>query len=170
MHKILDCLARLLAPILAHTAEEVYENMTAKTEPAESIHLITMPKPDKSVDWQTDEPKWQKLMNLRDEVLKELEGLRQKQIIASNQESTVTISTDNLDLINVVENFGVKNFAALCIVSEVKLNKSKSDKLISAQKSPHKKCQRCWNYWPSVGTDVNYPDLCDRCAKVIKSL
>ena len=124
----------------------------------------------KSIDWQNQEPKWQKLMNLRDEVLKELEGLRRKQSIASNQESTVTVSTDDADLIGTVEQFGIKNFAALCIVSEVKLNKQKAEKLVSAQKSSHKKCQRCWNYWPTVGLDSQYPDVCQRCTDTLKNL
>lgn len=166
MHKILDALARLLAPVLAHTAEEVYESINFKTEKAESVHLLNMPKADKSIDWQKDAPKWEKLMHLRDEVLKELEGLRKNNIIASNQQSTVTISTDDSELINTVLQFGIKNFAALCIVSEIKLIEAKSDKLVSAQKSPHKKCQRCWNYWESVGEN----DLCSRCAKVLKTL
>jgi isoleucyl-tRNA synthetase len=170
MHKILDALARLLAPVLVHTAEEVYEAMNTKTETAESIHLLKMPQVDKAVDWQKEKPKWEKLMNLRDEVLKELEGLRQKQIIASNQESTVTISTNDGDLIRMVEQFGITNFAALCIVSEVRLNKQKTEKLISAEKSPHKKCQRCWNYWPSVGQNADNPDLCSRCSEVVKNL
>jgi isoleucyl-tRNA synthetase len=124
---------------------------------------------DKAIDWQKEEPKWEKLMKLRDEVLKELEGLRQNQVIASNQESTVMISTDDSDLIGIVEQFGIKNFAALCIVSEVKLNKAKSQKLVSAQKSPHKKCQRCWNYWPSVGKDAENPELCERCCEAVKN-
>ncbi len=167
MYQILDALARMLAPVLAYTAEEVYETMSAKTETAESIHLLKMPQLCKSIDRQKDQPKWEKLMNLRDEVLKELEGLRQRQIIASNQESTVTISTDDSDLISTLEQFGIKNFAALCIVSEVKLNKANSQKLITAEKSLHPKCQRCWNYWPSVGSDPDHPDLCQRCADVI---
>jgi isoleucyl-tRNA synthetase len=167
MYSILDALARLLAPVLVHTAEEIYEAMPAKAENAESVHLLKMPQIDKAIDWQNQEPKWQKLMNLRDEVLKELEGLRQKQAIASNQESTVTISTDDSDLIRTVEQFGIKNFAALCIVSEVNLKKENSQKLVSAEKSPYQKCQRCWNYWPSVGTDADNPELCERCIDVI---
>jgi isoleucyl-tRNA synthetase len=170
MSKILDTLARFLAPILVHTAEEVYEAINFKTEPAQSVHLLKMPKVDKSVDFEKEQPKWDKLMSLRDEGLKELEGLRKNQTIASNQESTVTISTDDTDLISIVEQLGIKNFAALCIVSEVKLNKAKSQKLVSAEKSPHKKCQRCWNYWPSVGTNANNPELCARCAEVIANL
>ncbi|MFA5293401.1 MAG: isoleucine--tRNA ligase [Phycisphaerae bacterium] len=170
MYSILDALARLLAPVLAHTAEEIYESIGVKSEKAESVHLLSMPKVDKSIDWQKEEHKWEKLMSLRDEVLKELEGLRQKQAIASNQESSVIISTDDGELIGIVEQFGVKNFAALCIVSEIKLNKEKSEKPISAEKSPHQKCARCWNYWPSVGKDAEQPELCSRCGEVVKQI
>ena len=47
-----------------------------------------MPKVDDSIDWQKDEPKWQKLMDLRDKVLGVLEPLRKDKIIGSNQESS----------------------------------------------------------------------------------
>ena len=170
MYKILDAITRMLTPVLAHTAEEIYESMPFKTETVESVHLLKWPQAEKGVDWQKEEKKWEKLMNLRDEVLKELEGLRQKQTIASNQESSITIATDDGDLINIVELFGIKNFAALCIVSEVKLNKQKTDKLVSAEKSPHSKCQRCWNYWPSVGKNSEQPELCERCTEIVAAL
>jgi isoleucyl-tRNA synthetase len=166
MYKILDCLVRMLAPILVHTAEEVWEAMKFKSMEAESIHLAQMPKVDGTIDWRKDEPKWQKLMSLRDKVLGVLEPLRKDKVIGSNQESTVTIRCD-ADSEAVLEQFGLKNFAALCIVSEVKLEKGATETTVSAQKSPHKKCQRCWNYWPSVGADGKYPDLCERCVSVI---
>ena len=37
-------------------------------------------------------------------------------------------------------------------------------------KSPHAKCERCWNLRPSVGQDVVHPTLCDRCVRVVKAL
>ena len=39
---------------------------------------------------------------------------------------------------------------------------------IEAAKSSFEKCARCWNFWESVGTNSEYPDLCDRCIEVIK--
>jgi isoleucyl-tRNA synthetase len=172
MSKILDCLVRLLAPILVHTAEEVWEIMKSSDERRAtrhegSIHLAQMPKVDNTIDWQKDEPKWQKLMELRDKVLVVLEPLRKDKIIGSNQESSVTIRCSDNDA-SAIEQFGMKNFAALCIVSEVKLEKGDAETTVSAQKSPHKKCQRCWNYWPSVGSDTKYPDLCERCVSVVR--
>jgi isoleucyl-tRNA synthetase len=166
MHKILDALVRMLAPILVHTAEEVWETMKFKSSDADSIHLAEMPKVDTSINWQKDEPKWQKLMDLRDKVLVTLEPLRKDKIIGSNQESSVTIYCSGDDAA-AIEQFGLKNFAALCIVSEVILEKGATETTVSAQKSPHKKCQRCWNYWPTVGANKEHPDLCERCISVI---
>jgi isoleucyl-tRNA synthetase len=165
LHKILDSLTLLLAPILVHTAEETWAAITHKSQNIESVHLATLPKADPSVE----NPKWQKLMSLRDEVLKALEPLRRDKIIGSNQESTITIRCGG-DYATTIEQFGLKNFAALCIVSEVKLEKSDGQTQVIAQKSPHKKCQRCWNYWSSVGQDAEYKDVCQRCADTLKQL
>jgi isoleucyl-tRNA synthetase len=31
-----------------------------------------------------------------------------------------------------------------------------------------KKCARCWTYSHTVGTDPEHPDLCARCAEILK--
>jgi len=107
-------------------------------------------------------------MGLRDEVLRILEGLRQEKKIASNQQACVTIYCDDEDT-SVLNEFGLEQFAALCIVSEVKLQKAVGETMVAAEKSGYDKCQRCWNYWPSVGTDSENPDLCERCISVVKN-
>ena len=182
MYRILDCLVRLLAPILAHTAEETWAAMNSslvarrsslagqkRNDEVESVHLAAMPKVDEFIDLRKDEQKWQKLMALRDEVLRVLEGLRQDKTIGSNQEACVTIWCDDEDA-KLLNELGVKQFAAMCIVSEVKLEKAAGERKVVAQKSSYNKCQRCWNYWQSVGTDAQYPDVCARCANVLKEL
>jgi isoleucyl-tRNA synthetase len=132
-----------------------------------SIHLQTLPVEKTQIDWQKDESKWQKLMQVRDHVLRVLEGLRNDNVINSNQEAVVNITADEQTL-NILKDFGNDEFAALCIVSEIKL--SRGEKMnIQADKSEHQKCQRCWNYWPSVGNDPQNPDLCQRCAQLINS-
>ncbi len=166
MYRILDSLVRMLAPILVHTAEEAWAAMKIKSEKVETVHLAQIPEVDNSIDCTADEPRWQKLMELRDEVLRVLEGLRRDKKIASNQEACVTISCndENAALLN---NFGLEHFAALCIVSEVRLQKTTDQTIVAAQKSEYQKCRRCWNYWPSVGADSEHPDLCKRCIEVI---
>jgi len=170
MHKILDALVRLLAPILVHTAEEAWSAMRFKSQDAESVHLANMPKLDESINYKSQEQKWQKIMGLRDDALRVLEALRSKQIIGSNQEAVVTIYNGNEELNDLLNDFGLEQFAALCIVSEVKLEKADGELKVEAQKSSHQKCQRCWNYSPSVGDDKQYPDLCKRCVEAVKTL
>ncbi len=169
MQRILDALVRILAPILVHTAQEAWAAMQYRSEDIGSVHLAEMPKVDDSVDRRSREPGWEKIMNAREEVLRVLEGLREKKIIASNQEATVTIRCGE-ETAGLLEQFGVEQFAALCITSEVKLEKAEGKTEVKAQKSSHQKCQRCWNYSPSVGRDGEYPDICSRCADVVHGL
>ncbi len=166
MYSILDNLIRLLAPILVHTCEEAWSEMKFKSQDVESVHLASMPKVDDSVDMTDHAQLWQRLMVLRDDALRVLEGLRQSKEIASNQEACVTMSCTEEDAA-ILSEFGLENFAALCIVSEVRLDKG-SETMISAQKSEHAKCERCWNYRSSVGTDSEHLDLCTRCVEVVK--
>jgi len=168
MHNILDYLVRMLAPILVHTAEEAWAVMEFKSQDVDSVHLATMPKLDNSIDYKAQQSKWDRIMGLRDEVLRVLEGLRQNQQIASNQEATVSIYCSDNELVDLLGELGLEQFAALCIASEVKLEKTDGELNIEAQKSSYNKCQRCWNYWPSVGSDSEYDDLCSRCAAVLK--
>ena len=167
MYKILDCLVRILAPVLAHTAEEAWAAMKFKSAEVESVHLAQMPEVDDSIDFQSEETRWQKIMALRDEVLRVLEGLRQEKKIASNQQACVTIYCEDEELTAILGEFGLEQFAALCIVSEVKLQKGTGETTVAAEKSSYRKCQRCWNYWPSVGADSEYADLCKRCVEVV---
>jgi isoleucyl-tRNA synthetase len=187
MYRILDALVRMLAPILAHTAEEAWAGMKCRSgmrdegremrddgrgtrDEAESVHLGTMAKVDDSIDLESEAEKWVKLMVLRDEVLRVLEGLRRDKKIASNQEASVTINCGEEETEALLNELGLQQFAALCIVSEVKLQKSADATTVAAQKSEHNKCQRCWNYWPSVGTDSEHADLCERCVEVVESM
>ncbi|MGA2171918.1 MAG: isoleucine--tRNA ligase [Sedimentisphaerales bacterium] len=169
LHKILETLTLLFAPILVHTAEETWSAIQYKSQNVESIHLAMLPKVDPSIDWQVSEVKWQKLMSLREEVLKALEPLRRDKIIGSNQESSITIRCDS-ESATAIEQFGLKNFSALCIVSEVTLEKAEGQVQVIAQKSPNAKCRRCWNYWPTVGSDPQHPDLCERCVSTLKQM
>ncbi len=166
MRQILDALIKMLAPVLVHTAEEAWDALKHKKND-DSVHLQIMPSADSADALAKEDQKWQTLMEVRDEVLRELEGLRQEDIINSNQEASVEIFCDDKTK-KVIEEFGTENFAALCIVSEAILDGQTSGELkIRAYKSPHKKCERCWNYLPSVGEDGNQQDLCQRCSKVV---
>jgi isoleucyl-tRNA synthetase len=167
MYHILDSLVRMLAPVLVHTAEETWTAMQYKSADLESVHLTEMPKVDNSIDIAESEQRWEKIMSLRDEVLKVLEELRRTKQINSNQEASVKITISDEEVVRLLDEFGIDQFAALCIVSEVAVQKGEGETKIEAQKSTHSKCRRCWNYWPSVGKNIDHPDLCQRCLEVV---
>lgn len=170
MFKVADSLVRMLAPIVVHTAEEAWAAFKFKSQAVDTVHLTTMPKVEQPIDWKQSEAKWTKIMGLRDEVLRALEGLRNEKQITSNQQASVNIISGDKELIALVNELGLAQFAAFCIVSEVNLRQGESQTKVTAQKSSYQKCQRCWNYWPSVGKSGEHPDLCQRCIEVVKSL
>jgi isoleucyl-tRNA synthetase len=118
MYRILDALVRMLAPILAHTAEEAWAAMDYKSCDVDTVHLAPMPTPDPAIDPAANAGRWEKVMELRDEVLGALEPLRKGQVIGSNQEASVKIETPDDELLAIIDEMGEGTFAALCIVSD----------------------------------------------------
>jgi len=111
---------------------------------------------------------------VRETVLRALEGLRKDKTIGSAQESVVTVTAAAADLPLLEANREL--LATLCIVSEIKFAPAAPmsggpDRFsAAAERSPHAKCERCWNYRPSVGQSAEHPTLCDRCVGVVSGL
>ena len=85
---------------------------------------------------------------------------------ASGQ-ARVIINCADTELSDILEQFGLEQFAAVCIASEVKLERTSGETIITAEKSSYQKCQRCWNYLPNVGANSEKPDMCERCIETI---
>ncbi len=88
MYKILRELNLILAPVLVHTAEEIYEH-TPHTD-KESVHLELYPERE-----ETDAElvgKWQKFMTVRDDVYKALEEARNEKVIGKSLDAKVTLT------------------------------------------------------------------------------
>jgi isoleucyl-tRNA synthetase len=164
-------LARMLAPILPHTAEEIWDVLPADRR-GPSIHLAEWPKPDPRWDAPDEAERWEHLKKLRDLALVALEGMRKQKLIGSGQEASLWISTDEEGAARLDRGL----LATLCMVSEVHVAADRpgpvppGEEVVTAEKSPHAKCERCWNYRSTVGEDAEHPTLCDRCARVVSSM
>ena len=166
--RLLDVLARLLAPVMPHTAEEVWDFFPASNKAA-SVHLADWPEADPSFDDADRDARWDDLRALRETVLVALEGMRKSKQIGSSQEATVTIHADA----PTASRLDADLLATLCIVSEVEVSDvppAPGAPLVTARKSDHPKCERCWNLRPTVGQDPNHPTLCARCVRVVSEL
>ncbi len=177
LYQILIDLVKLSAPIIVHTAEEVWSSIIHKGEDVPSIHLTTFPKCIDNFINESLSQKWERLIAIRTDVAKELEKMRAAKLIGNSLETSVCLYTENEELRQFLKNYE-KDLPMIFIVSEVKLDKKitnvavKSELMkhlwIECKVSQHKKCERCWNYRESVGTNKEHPLICDRCITAIQ--
>jgi isoleucyl-tRNA synthetase len=168
MYRLHDHLTRLIAPIIPHTAEELWDYRPASSEKASSVHLAEFPEPDPRWDDPGRTTHWNELLALREQVLLALEGLRKSKQIGSAQEARVRITTNRPDPL-----FSERELlSTLCMVSEVEIvaDPAAVAESVVAERSRHAKCERCWNYRPTVGQSALDPTLCDRCVRVVTAL
>jgi len=161
LYKILSVLTRIMAPITPFTSEEIWGYFNKEG----SVHLADWPKVENDLIDAGLEAKWQRLINLREEVLKALEEKRIAKLIGSPLEAKVSLvasSKEEYDFLNKYS--GILRY--IFIVSQVVL--AAGDKLdIQVSKADGKKCSRCWNWSALVGADECNPTLCERCAGVV---
>ncbi|MCG5211490.1 isoleucine--tRNA ligase [Staphylococcus aureus] len=172
LYQILVDMTKLLAPILVHTAEEVWSHTPHVKE--ESVHLADMPKVVEVDQALLD--KWRTFMNLRDDVNRALETARNEKVIGKSLEAKVTIaSNDKFNASEFLTSFDALH--QLFIVSQVKVVDKLDDQAtayehgdIVIEHADGEKCERCWNYSEDLGAVDELTNLCPRCQQVVKSL
>ncbi len=177
MFFIVDGLARLLAPILPFTTEEVWRNLPGQREP--SVHLAVFPSD--FVTWKNDAllDEWQALLTMRDKVNVELENERRAKAISSNLSARVDLEFDDngFAFLNHYKDF----LPTLFGVSDVRIGSQLSvagfagegglpiqaPLTIRVQKADGVKCERCWRIVSSVRSEPNWAGICDRCVEAL---
>jgi isoleucyl-tRNA synthetase len=174
-------LSQLLAPILPHTAEELWDFIPSTADKPASVHLAVWPEPEPEWDQAVWTVGWTGLISTRAEILRELEKLRAAKAIGSAQEALVQIGATDPNELNSLRKMR-ELLETVSIVSEVQvLNErppgavtmtepSGTTAWVLARKSPYAKCERCWNLRPTVGQDSEHPTLCERCVRVVNQL
>ena len=162
LYTVLSKSVRLFAPILSFTAEEVYDNMPY--EDAESVHLTDFPVKN-LVDDAVLEAKWDKLLEVRDDVNKALEESRNEKVIGKSLEAAVEVYSNDAEVVELLNS--VANLNQFFIVSkvEVKENDGVAYDLatVKVTKAEGHRCERCWN----IVDEVNEEGLCPRCASIL---
>ncbi|PYL26024.1 MAG: isoleucine--tRNA ligase [Verrucomicrobia bacterium] len=158
MHKIFDALSRLLAPILAFTAEEAWRHSGV----GGSVHLQEFPEPQDRHDKASDQVA--ELLKLRGVIGQAIERTRQEKQIGNALEAAVVLHSDS----DVTEKIDKEELEEFFILSDLTIHQSK-EASASVTKTAYKKCARCWRHRPAVGASTTHPDLCDRCERVVEA-
>jgi isoleucyl-tRNA synthetase len=169
LYQIVDSLARILAPILAFTADEVWEHIPrgSQADSSVSVHLATFPDPER---YDTDLiPRWNRLFAVREQVLGELEKARTSKIIGSSLEAAVVIEASGATY-ELLKNYE-SQLRYVFIVSQVTLAEAQTEEIkIQIERANGTKCERCWNYSTRVGEFERYPTVCERCAAALEEI
>lgn len=180
MFQILEVLVRLLTPVLAYTSEEIWKYMPhRKEDDVVSVQMNSWPKIEPKYSDSSLNEKWDKIIRLREDVSKALEIARADKKIGSSLVAKVTIFADGENHAFLDKILG--ELPEIFIVSDVELQTAdKADKTqamytcenfsgvdILITQAPGEKCERCWMFSETVGSDEKHPDICHRCAEVL---
>ncbi|MGJ9460616.1 isoleucine--tRNA ligase [Oceanobacillus sp. CF4.6] len=169
-YEILTTLVKLLTPIIPHTMDEVWEYIPGVE--AESVQLTDIPEARKIAGIENLETKWDHFMEVRDDILKSLEEARSEKAIGKSLEAKITIVPKDKETKEVLSS--MEHLHQFLIVSDAVISESNSDakeyKFVNVlvEKHPGEKCERCWVASETVGEDHDHPELCTRCATVVK--
>ncbi|MBW4562840.1 MAG: isoleucine--tRNA ligase [Mojavia pulchra JT2-VF2] len=180
----LENLARAIAPVLCHTAEDIWQHLPYKT-PYKSVFESGWVQLDQK--WHN--PKlvefWQQIRQIRTEVNKVLEQARVEKLIGSSLEAKVLLYINDEQLrssvkaLNPAIGNGIDELRYLFITSQVevldtpealqglKYNLQSDSWGIGVVNADGEKCDRCWNYSIHVGESKEHPLLCERCVAAL---
>jgi isoleucyl-tRNA synthetase len=185
----LENLARAIAPVLSHMAEDIWQYLPYPT-PYKSVFESGWVKLDEN--WHKPEltALWQKLRSIRTEVNKVMEQARTEKMIGASLDAKVLLYIPDVELRqqlqvlnpsdSLSEGNHVDELRYLLLASQVELLESpeamgelkysfQSDGLgVGIVKADGQKCDRCWNYSERVGKTSEDPTLCERCVPALQ--
>jgi len=173
MWDIMKSLTKILSPILVYTTEEVWEYLNDLKKEEDSVHLSYWPEVDIEVSEEFIK-RWDKIYEIRGTIQKLLEEKRENGEIGHALDSYVYLYSDKEKELEMLETLK-KQIKRANVVSNVFIEKRENmiqdeyyDNIyISVEKSPDKKCARCWEYSHKVGEYDDYEDLCERCREIV---
>ncbi len=173
-YDILDGLVKLLTPILPHTTEEVWQYMAGTEQ--EFVQLTDIPEPQHFDGEDELAVDWQQFMTIRSHVLKGLEEARNNKVIGKSLEAKADLYlTANQQALLDRLNANIKQVLGVSALTIHDVDDAPADAVsfddqvaVKISAAPGEVCQRCRMTTEDVGSDPAYPQLCARCAKIVR--
>ncbi|MFH1540850.1 MAG: isoleucine--tRNA ligase [Elusimicrobiota bacterium] len=189
IEEIFLSLLPFLTPIISFTAEESYQeyiekrggtngfttDKTCNEEKGkweESVFLLNIQGVNEKFINQEIEKKFEKIIKIRDVVLKFLEDERKKGLIGNSLEAKVVVYTNDDEKKKFLKE-NHQNLLYTFLVSQLEINEESvggsKDELenieVKVLPAEGKKCTRCWMWSETVGIDADHKEICSKCVK-----
>ena len=165
---ILDAMTRLFAPILAFTCDEIWLAMPHRSgDDGRNVLFNEMVQPYTEYALSDEEmARWARIAAVRTAVNGALEQARADKTIGKSLEAEVDLTVPAEDAF--LAEMDSAMLADLLIVSQVRVEVGEALS-VAVRPAAGAKCLRCWKVLPTVGSDAEHPELCPRCAAVVKN-
>ncbi len=178
LYLIADALARLMAPIMVFTAEEIWQSLPDGQGRQQSIHLAALPQVDEALRDEALARQWRDIKLVRAEVTKALETARAEKSIGHSLDAAVTVGLADgyFEKLAPYES----DLRSILIVSQARLHRGLLEGVsqnpdaegitVKVEPASGDKCDRCWVYDPTVGENSDHPTICNRCYSSLKNM
>ena len=177
MYIMADGLARLMAPILPMTSDELWGYLPGRQE--DSVHLAEFPSGLDAMKDADVDARWQRLMAVRDAVNVEIEKLRKGKIVGKSEEAKVELR--GVGSLGALLERNRADLPTIFMASQVAVSgaptaeegvvfKESDDSWASivVSRADGVRCERCWRYVPAVSSHAGHEGLCDRCEAALQ--
>ncbi|MEX2525158.1 MAG: isoleucine--tRNA ligase [Gammaproteobacteria bacterium] len=173
MYHVAEAFVRWLAPVLSFTADEIWRHLPG--ERSDSVFLEEWYDGFPALTY-TEAESWQRIIEVRDAVSRELERLRNSGAIGASLDAEVVVYCngaykESLERIN-----DELRFVFITSRASVRPDSERPDDAVKSEldglwirvvPSEYEKCVRCWHHREDVGRDEVFDDICGRCIENI---
>ena len=171
--KITEALARLVAPILSFTAEEVWDALPPVEGREASVHLALFPKLDEIAPADNSKilADWAQILSVRNEALKILEEARKEKRIGKALEARVKLSVpeETASLLRAYE-AALPEVLNVSQVEIASLPANETAVRAEVALANGDKCDRCWRFTHDVSAYGAWPHVCARCQSALSEM
>ena len=173
LYETLQTLVRILAPVMPHQAEDIWQNMPEYHKNGVKSVLLTN-WPSVQAVWTNEslEKDFTKILQTREVVTKAIEPLRSEKKVGSSLEVAVYVKAEDKDVLEK----NSKDLSDIFIVSQAYLTDEKPENVLNeyteegytvwVTKAEGEKCERCWKY-RKLGEHQGYETICSDCYEAV---
>jgi isoleucyl-tRNA synthetase len=161
MAEAFEVIVKLLAPILAFTAEEAWGTY----RPGTSVHLELFPQVDESAVNPGLVDRVRRMFDFRGRILQSIEAAQKSGVVSNPLDACVMADVADRGLREELLAIGA-DLEELFILSHLEIQDGSEDS-IQVSATTRAKCERCWRHRADVGSCAAHPGLCGRCADAV---